>query len=185
MSDDRPWYREPETFVAVAALVVSISAVVVGMYEAALQRKHDRAEVWPRVELTTYTSVNGASIFVENTGIGPALIKSIAVTVDGKRAHNWPEVLAALLGHEPAAPVSNSTVAEHALRAGDKVMIVGVPNIDMPNPFWKTVGRVGLTICYSSVFEEYWVLRDSAVGNSRTRWEPATGCPTQVAGEDF
>jgi len=33
MSDDRPWYREPETFIAVAALVVSISAVAVGIYE--------------------------------------------------------------------------------------------------------------------------------------------------------
>jgi len=31
MSDDRPWYREPETFIAVAALVVSISAVAVGI----------------------------------------------------------------------------------------------------------------------------------------------------------
>jgi hypothetical protein len=32
----RRWYSEPETFIAVAALVVSISAVVVGVYEASL-----------------------------------------------------------------------------------------------------------------------------------------------------
>jgi hypothetical protein len=38
MSDDRPWYREPETFIAIAALIVSVSAMVVGIYEAALQR---------------------------------------------------------------------------------------------------------------------------------------------------
>lgn len=47
MKGDRPWYREPETFIAVAALVVSVSAVAVGLYEAQLQRAHDRAEVWP------------------------------------------------------------------------------------------------------------------------------------------
>jgi len=41
MSDDRSWYREPETFIAIAALIVSVSAMVVGIYEAA----HDRAEV--------------------------------------------------------------------------------------------------------------------------------------------
>jgi len=68
MSDDRPWYREPETFVAVAALIVSVSAVAVGIYEAALQRAHDRAEVWPHVELSTYITPKGAALFVENTG---------------------------------------------------------------------------------------------------------------------
>lgn len=56
MSDDRPWYREPETFIAIAALIVSVSAMVVGIYEAALQRAHDRAEVWPHVELDTFTN---------------------------------------------------------------------------------------------------------------------------------
>ena len=28
---DRPWYRGPESFIAIAALVVSVSAVVVGL----------------------------------------------------------------------------------------------------------------------------------------------------------
>lgn len=100
MADGRPWYREPETFIAVAALVISISAVAVGLYEAALQRRHDRAEVWPHVEITTYTSPTGATLSVENSSIGPALIKSI-VTVDGRRAHDWKDVLTTLLGHAP------------------------------------------------------------------------------------
>src|SRR5438552_4266118 len=52
MNGDRPWYREPETFIAVAALVVSVSPVAVGLYEAKLQRAHDRAEVWPHVEIS-------------------------------------------------------------------------------------------------------------------------------------
>ena len=80
MNEPRPWYREPETFIAVAALIVSVSAVAVGLYEAQLQRAHDRAEVWPHVEISTYTTPQGASLFVENTGIGPAIIKSIVVT---------------------------------------------------------------------------------------------------------
>lgn len=184
MSEDRPWYREPETFIAIAALVVSVSAVVVGIYEAALQRRHDRAEVWPHLELTTFTTTNGASLSVTNTGIGPALIKSVVVTVDGERSHNWNEVLTALLGHAPAEGFSNSTIAESALRPGDKVMLVGLPNADMPPGFWTAVHRVGLTVCYSSVFDEYWVMRDAGIGG-RTRWEAATGCPAQAAGEDF
>jgi hypothetical protein len=184
MSGGRPWYREPETFIALTALVVSVSAVAVGIYEAALQRRHDRAEVWPHLELSTFTTPNGASLSVENTGIGPALIKSVVVTVDGKRAHNWTDVLTTLLGHAPATGVSNSTIAESALRPGDKVMMVGVPNVNMPPSFWSAVRRVGITVCYSSVFEEHWIMRDSGIGG-RTRWEPASGCPAQADGEDF
>lgn len=184
MSDGRPWYREPETFIAVAALVVSISAVAVGLYEAALQRRHDRAEVWPHVEITTFTSLNGATLSVENTGIGPALIKSVVVTVDGKRTRDWNEVLTALLGHTPPQPFSNSTIAESALRPGNKVTLVGLPNGDMPPGFWSAIGRVGLAICYGSVFDEFWQLSDSAIGH-RTRWTRVDHCPTQGDSDDF
>ncbi len=97
-TDSRPWYREPETFIAIAALVVSVSAVVVGLYETSLQRTHDRAEVWPHVELATYTSTVSASLTVENNGIGPAIIRSIIVSVDGKPQQNWSEVVKALGG---------------------------------------------------------------------------------------
>ena len=184
MSDGRPWYREPETFIAVAALVVSVSAVVVGLYEAALQRQHDRAEVWPHLEVTTFTMRTGATLSVENTGIGPALVKSIVVTVDGKRAHNWNEVLTTLLGHAPPSPFSNSTISESALRPGNKVTLIGLPSEDMPPGFWNAVGRVGLSLCYSSVFGESWLLHKEHVG-VRTTWAEVSKCPPQAAGEDF
>ena len=46
------------------------------------------------------------------------------------------------------------------------------------------VRRVGLFVCYGSVFEEYWQLSDSAIGR-RTRWERVDHCPPQADGEDF
>ena len=184
MSEGRPWYREPETFIALAALVVSVSAVAIGLYEAALQRRHDRAEVWPHLEVTTFTMRTGATLSIENRGIGPALVKSIVVTLDGKRAHNWNEVLTALLGHAPPAPFSNSTISESVLRPGDKVTLVGLPNEDMPPGFWQSVGRVGLSLCYSSVFGESWLLHDTHVGQ-RTTYADVPRCPAPVTGEDF
>src|SRR5207302_9887258 len=111
MNDARPWYREPETFIAWAALIVSVSAVAVGLYEAQLQRAHDRAEVWPHIEISTYTTLEGASLFIENTGIGPAIVKSVVVTVDGKPRENWPDVMRAL-GDSTPVPASMSTVVD-------------------------------------------------------------------------
>jgi hypothetical protein len=183
MSDDRPWYREPETFIAVAALVVSVSAVVVGLYEAALQRRHDRAEVWPHVEISTFIVPQGAAVRLDNTGIGPALVKSITVSVDGKSQHSWEEALTTLYGHEPP-PHSSSTVTEHALRAGDQITIVGVGAKDLPTNFWKWIGRVKVSVCYSSVFAESWRVTDNYLGGSST-WESVANCSPQPAGFDL
>jgi hypothetical protein len=182
MTDDRPWYREPETFIALAALIVSVSAMVVGIYEAALQRAHDRAEVWPHVELATFTNPQGAAVTLENGGLGPAVIKSVEVTVDAKRRRSWPDVLQALLGAVPNA-YSNRTVVDHALRAGEQVTILALATKDLPKEFWPTVQRVGVTVCYSSVFGDNWLLTTHLGGTDV--WRSVDACPSQQPGFEF
>src|SRR5579884_2044849 len=177
MTDSTPrrWYTEPDTFIALAALVVSISAVAVGIYETSLQRHHDEAEVWPHVEITTYVTPKGAKIAAVNTGVGPAIVRSITVTVDGRPMHNWNEVLTALTGHVPTM-MDNSTIADHALRAGDQSELLGVGIANLPQPFWQSMRRVAITICYASVFDEQWTVTDPHLGES-TVWRSVKSCP--------
>ena len=59
---------------AIAALVVSVCAVGVSIYEAALQRQHARAEAWPHVELEISVSSEMTQISVVNSDLGPAAI---------------------------------------------------------------------------------------------------------------
>jgi hypothetical protein len=187
MTARRRWYLEPETFVGVAALIVSITAVAVGLYGASLQRKHDRAEVWPHVEFLVTTSPEGATLAVENTGIGPAIIKSVVVTVDGQPQRNWNDVLHTLVNAAPefTQHVTVHTVVDHAVRPGDTVIALQFPLKDLPPDFWKWIGRVGVTLCYGSVFDEHWTLSERALGGTGAIWEPARDCPAQVVGTDF
>jgi len=141
----RRWYAEPETFIAVAALVVSVSAVVVGIYEASLQRHHDRAEVWPHLEIQVFTKEGGAQIDLENSGIGPALVQSVTVTVDGKPMSSWSDVLRSLNGADPA-PFGNFSAVGHGLRPGDRLSLIDMPIPDMPHDFWNSIGRVGVSV---------------------------------------
>ena len=179
----RRWYTEPETFIAVAALIVSVSAVVVGIYEASLQRHHDQAEVWPHVEIGVFTKQNGATIQLENTGIGPAIIKSVLVTVDGQPQANWSGVLRVLNGVEPM-PFSNYSAAEHGLRPGDKIALMDVPIADQPHDFWKAIARVGMTICYTSVFQQHWVVESKSLGHG-ILWRDVAACPAQPINTEF
>lgn len=182
MPADRPWYREPESFIALAALVVSVTAVVVGVYEAALQRKHDVAEVWPHLEISTWVSDKDATVRLDNTGIGPGIVKSVAVSVDGRPQHNWDEVLRTWYGREPP-PHSSATAVQHAIRPGDHTILVGLPIQQMPPSFWTAARRITVRVCYASVFDEYWMITDT-LGTS-SRWTVVARCPAQLPGADF
>ena len=180
---DRRWYTEPETFIAIAALIVSISAVAVGLYEASLQRYHDRAEVWPHLEIQVFTKQTGGEIDLQNTGIGPAIVKSVTVTVDGKRAADWKGVLRTLNGTDPA-PFGNFSAVEHGLRPGDRLSLVDLPLADLPHDFWKTIPRVGVSVCYASVFDEHWIVESKQLSNG-VAWREVPACPTPPSNEAF
>ncbi|HVX39029.1 MAG TPA: hypothetical protein VHB25_05580 [Gemmatimonadaceae bacterium] len=181
MSDDRPWYREPETFVAVAALIVSISAVVVGIYEAALQRRHDRAEVWPHLEIGTYTSPKDAKLSLQNNGIGPAIVQSIVVTVDGKPRRNWDSVLVAVAG--VANKNQETSAAGRGIRAGDAVELLGVLRAALPPTFLDQVGRIAVHVCYTDVFGDAWTVTDTL--GKRDVWRNVDRCPPQPSDAEF
>ena len=181
--DASPWYRQPETFIAFAALIVSVSAVVVGVYEASLQRAHDRAEVWPHLELETFVEPKGASVYLENTGIGPGIVQSMVVTVDGHPERNWDEVVAALEGH-PGTPYANTSAVDHALPAGQRIALLSIDRANLPSGFWPWIGRLGITVCYRSVFDERWQLASSHLG-VRTSLRAVDRCPPQAPGTDL
>ena len=190
MSDERPWYREPESFIALAAVVVSISAVAVGLYEASLQRAHDRAEVWPHVEVGTFTTSTEATVYIENTGVGPAVISSIVFTVDGKRRKNWDDLVTAWL--EKGAPdhFGRSTLLDHSLRAGVKVVVLVLPLNFIPSGFWTPgaasyIGRLGVSVCYRSVFDQHWVMADQRLGGGKMTWTDVDRCPAQPDSSSF
>jgi hypothetical protein len=174
MADDRRWYREPETFIAVAALIVSITAVVVGIYEAALQRQHDIAEVWPHLELSTWLNDTNATFRIDNTGLGPGIVKFVEVRVDGKAQRSWGDALRTLYGHQPP-PHSTATTVEHALRPGDGTVLVNLPVQGLQGDFWSWAGRVSVRVCYASVFNQQWFVIDTL--GKKDRWLDGARCP--------
>ena len=182
MSDTRKWYTEPESFVAIAALIVSVSALGVGAYEAQLQRQHDRAEVWPHLEIQTFVGDSGANITVENTGLGPAVVEAIDVATDGRPQHNWIGAMEGVLPDSLRA-YSNNTVYEHGVRPGDHVVLLGLPRAVLPSPFWKAMNRIVVTICYRSVFGERWIVGDTL--GLADHWTDAHECPPQRPKADF
>lgn len=182
MSDRRPrWYLEPEMLIALAALAASLCAVAVGAYEAYLQRRYDRATVWPRVELTSTTGPDGARLDLVNSGLGPALVHSAVVTVDGQRARDWQDVLTRLLGH-PVKRYSTSSVYDRAIRAGESVTMAAVPPEELSGVSPAALERLGVTVCYASVYGESWELVAGRRGGPALYREVGHCAPRQRTG---
>lgn len=181
-NESRRWYTMPDMIVALSAALISLCTFAVSGYEAWLQRHHDRAEVWPHVELSLVNTPEESTLSIDNTGIGPAIIKSMTVTVDGKAVRNWGDALIAVLGRAPDA-FDHSTVVSRALRAGDHVTLIGLRRVDLPTGSMAKFARVGIEVCYSSVFDDSWRLTDAHLGGE-SQWKETGKCSI-VAGSEF
>ena len=64
------------------ALVISIIAMATSIYEANILKAQQKSMVWPYLSVSTSYSKTGFSAEAFNNGTGPAIVKSMEVSVD-------------------------------------------------------------------------------------------------------
>jgi hypothetical protein len=171
----------------IIATLVGVSALFVSGYTAYVQRQQVRAAVWPILEFST-SNEPVIRFTLANKGVGPAIIRHVAVTVDGQPARNWPEILQKLLG-PGAHRMSQTTIHGRVLAAGETVEVL-IPHDDENHPLAFEKGgplftaldnerrRIAVDICYCSTLGECWTLHSGSDGSSTT--ETRT-CPDSSA----
>lgn len=77
----------PEVWISLVSAVVAFAAVAVMVWSACIERAHNRLSVTPRLSFSICYELPGlrAGVYLENKGIGPALIESVEVWVDGTK----------------------------------------------------------------------------------------------------
>ncbi len=181
-SPDRPGnlfsrLSEPEMLVGIAAIFIGMFSLGLGMYEARLERDFHRVSVWPNLEILLEQNQTSASIHVQNTGLGPARIDAVLVTVDGSPMLSWNDVLRKILPKVPAR-FSSSTLDSRVLRSGADIAAIEIAAADLPPDIAQRIKRLGITIGFSSVFGDRWILRSSSVAGHSTVSEEV-GSPLQ------
>jgi predicted hotdog family 3-hydroxylacyl-ACP dehydratase len=79
---------------AIAAILIGLVAVAVAAYTAFIQRQQVSAQVWPYLLVGSYDTDHAVKAL--NKGVGPALVRNVKLTVDGKPQRSWKQVLATL-----------------------------------------------------------------------------------------
>ncbi len=153
--------------VAFSAMLIGICALVVSIVEVRIMREEQRANAWPRVE----AFVNTGQTYVmrlTNKGFGPALIRGLIVTVDGKPIDNWKELTYLILGD--TVDFTQAKISDTVLAPQDDIQIFKPVFTDsIPIKLSEAGERVGIEVCYCSIYDDCWWLRRPSFGTGG-RW---------------
>jgi len=160
--------------IALGALLISTIAAVATVYQTHVIAAEFSATVWPYVSFEENNSPWSVELDVRNDGLGPAIIRSVGLTFDGKPQRSIEGMLAEFAAREPQA----LTAARAALRAGAKLKITtSTPSSGLVIPantqhvvirlegpvlarnFQPVIKHVGIALCYCSLTGTCWTQR--------------------------
>lgn len=150
---------------AVVAAVIGLLALLVSGYTAYIERQQVRAQVWPYL-LMGPNDLN-QSLDVYSKGVGPAIVRSVEVRVDGKPQPDWDHILNALglpRHHFIITFFSSGAVVS----PGETVAALKLPKKDQWKQFHSVMNRLEIRVCYCSTLGECWLLDANAQSESHT-----------------
>jgi hypothetical protein len=165
------------SLVGFLALLVAGYTAYIQRYTAEIQTKQVQAQVWPW--LAAGNNDNEGSIEVTNKGVGPAIVRSAQVFVDGKPQPDWQHVLKAL---GTVHTYSQVTLNPNVFAPGEKVPVIQFADKDDYKQF-KAAAVTHLTlinICYCSTLGECWMYSDRHLVGYKSLaqlMKPVAQCP--------
>lgn len=183
-------HRWIDLIVAVSALSISLVSILVARDTSQTMEQLAHASFWPFLQLgsgnVTDDGAHAIAFGVENVGTGPARIHSYEVQVDGRpipsEGHLLTNILNACCAAEYAAALEanggsmiavygsevSSPASNRFLAPNDNITAIRWPRTDANRELWTMLdmarqrGRITMSTCYCSVFDECWVARSHA-----------------------
>jgi hypothetical protein len=165
----------------VVGTLVGLLALMVSSYTAVIQRQQVRAQVWPY--LLASNDDPEQAIEVLNKGVGPALVRSVQVWIDGRPQRSWDAALQTL--GIPPHGYQNSTLNENVLSAGEQITWIRIAERSTYLRFrdaYRT--RIGMAVCFCSTLGDCWVYSRRTPGN-RPEQKQVGQCPVVASQAAF
>ena len=139
----------------IIAALIGLLALIVSGYTAWVQREQVRAQVWPHL-LVGFADPEGELVAI-NKGVGPAIVRGVEVTVDGRPQPNWRDVFDAL--GMATDNFQMSTLDKNVLSPNERLDFMSLKSPTDYKRFCNafTSGRVAIDICFCSTLGDCWV----------------------------
>ena len=172
-----------ESVIAICALLISAVTGAAVVYQTRIIQNQYAATIWPYLNIDSTFSPSSMKIVLTNDGLGPALIRSAQLTIDGRPVNSWASYYTAFRGQvyiPKGARITSSAAslgASSTIRPGDSHQLLAVtldPRI--PSSIFK-LHIMELAICYCSLNDVCWMLR-SKPGTDDDRYpQRMSSCP--------
>lgn len=143
---------------ALAAVGIGVAAIVVSIMQVRIMREEQQASVWPRVVVATgYSPGEHLELTVHNAGIGPAVIRSVTVSVDDRPVAKWGDAFQAMIGEQRWRGAMASVKQGSILSPGETVAAFRLDNPPFIDRLAAALNRLRLDVCYCSVYDRCWI----------------------------
>ena len=164
--------------VAGTAILISVISLFVAVSHGRTMEKLVAANSWPLLRYDTgnlddETQLPVITLTIENAGVGPALVKSFNVFLDGKPVRDQGELLRTCCGEAPRSPergerlskgsefgVITSSISSTVIRAGEQRDYIRLANSPSFETQWEALNkarfRLSFEACYCSVLGDCW-----------------------------
>ncbi|MGD1891531.1 MAG: hypothetical protein ACFB15_13170 [Cyclobacteriaceae bacterium] len=141
------------------ALLISVLALVVSIYEANLLKVQQSATVWPYVTVEGNYNAEGFYFTAQNNGTGPALIKSVEVSYQGQPVRSYDELLDRInperkIGYDR---LRMNRLGSTVLKVGETRVLFSMPRDEETREMEKQMTEVNFKIHYMSVLQDSWI----------------------------
>ena len=186
-------------FIAIAALLVSALTAGTLVYQTHVIGSQFAATIWPYLSVGATYDTNGVTYEVTNDGLGPALVRSAQLKVDGTPVSAWNDYVAVLATDPAFQPIIRRTraavAAGSARGAGLTMRSIGPSSTLRPGEtdtllrlyFAQSVPAalmrkhsLSIDLCYCSLNGSCWRLRSTA-GRISTDPQPVSHCASSFA----
>jgi hypothetical protein len=190
-------------FIAIAAVVVSALTAGTLVYQTRVIGDQFSATIWPYLSVLTTYNNNGETIDISNDGVGPALIRSAQLRVDGREVPAWNDYerviardpatrtlwlrtrAADLARSNPRAAIMMSSIGPSStLRPGETLNLLKLLFVSNVPAQVLTKHVVTIDFCYCSLNRNCWTLH-VVPGRINPDPQPVSACTASAAIQSY
>lgn len=153
-----------DVIIACSALLISAITSAALVYQTHVISQQFSATVWPYVSFDVTEQASSLSVAMRNDGVGPALLRTVDITLDGKRVPSLNAIVDPIVAkataeskiHDTRAMVSSIQSGE-VLPANQRVMLVQVGGAEATRLLLAMAPHVNLSVCYCSLLGRCWI----------------------------
>ncbi len=151
-----------QTVLSVVGVFNAVLALYASLTESEAVRRQTAAAVWPFVQISvadfdTEESA-GFTLSFTNAGVGPALMRSVRIVIDGKPMRDWAQVVAHL-GGTLNDQVGRTSISDRVLSPDRTVDLISVSDPALARQFQAVIANRenSIAYCYCSIFDDCWL----------------------------